>query len=177
MGSTYSRVGGLIAAEGKHEFAPAKRRHKGKLMEHELGGNLDPVMKITGEGTLLISSGDQRIQLLSIGPMEGLYVRESSLFSFQSTISWENGKVTIAPEESIELVHLSGAGNVALASRKTPVIKEIVEGTPLKVKSNSIIGWQGKITPTVVPTVQEKAGAKGELSFVEFSGKGKVIIE
>ncbi len=176
-GGTYSRVGGLIAAEGKHEFSPARRRHKGKFVDQQLGGNSDPVMKITGEGTLLLSSGEKRILILKLMPNETLYVKEDALFSFQSTISWENGKINIGPKESIDLVQLSGQGGVALVSEKTPVIHEISEGKPRKVKKDAVVGWHGRLTPRIVAETRDGEGKTGDRYFIEFLGKGKVIVE
>jgi tetratricopeptide (TPR) repeat protein len=177
MGNAYSRLGGLIAAEGKHEFSPAKKRYKGKAADQSLGGNVDPIMKISGEGTLLLSSGDKRIHIMPLAAGEGFYVRESSVFSFQSTISWENGTIQVAPGHTIELLQLSGTGDVALTSRKAPVIKEISPGSPLKVKLSSVVGWWGRISPKTIAMTPEKGDRQGELFFIEFSGKGKAIID
>jgi uncharacterized protein (AIM24 family) len=176
-GGTFSRVGGLIAAEGKHEFSPARRRNKGKFVDEQLGGNNDPIMKITGEGTLLLSSGEKRILLLKLPPSENLYVREDALFSFQSTISWENGTINIGPKEDVGLVQLSGEGGVALISEKTPVLREISEGKPLRIKKDTVVGWHGKLTPKIVVETADGEGKTADLYFIEFLGKGKVIVE
>jgi uncharacterized protein (AIM24 family) len=173
----FSRVGGLIAAEGKHEFSPTKRRYKGKFTDHQLGGSIDPIMKIAGEGTLLLSAAEKRIVIVSLAPKENLYVKEEALFSFQSTISWENGTINIGSEEQIELVHLSGEGNVALVSKKTPAMHEIPEGRPLTITEDALVGWQGKLTPKIIAKRDEGKGKKSEIYFIEFIGKGKIIIE
>ncbi len=173
----FSRVGGLIAAEGKHEFSPSRRRYKGKFTDHQLGGSIDPVMKVTGEGTLLLSAADKRIVIVSISPKENLYVKEEALFSFQSTISWENGKINIGSLDQIELVQLSGEGNVALVSRKVPVIHEISEGHPLTIKQDTLVGWQGRLTPKIIAERHDEGGKKEEIYFIEFVGKGKIIVE
>lgn len=174
---TFSRVGGLVAAEGKHEFSPARRRHKGKFTDYQLGGSTDPVMKIAGEGILLLSSGEKRIILVSVSPDENIYVKEDALFSFQSTISWENGTINIGPKERIELVQLSGEGVVALMSQTAPSIRELSEGEPLRIAKTALIGWQGKVTPKIIAEGNTKGGKEAEVYFIEFTGKGKIIIE
>ncbi len=174
---TFSRVGGLVAAEGKHEFSPARRRHKGKFTDHHLGGSTDPVMKIAGEGILLLSSGEKQIVLVSVSPDENIYVKEDALFSFQSTISWENGTINIGPKEKIELVQLSGEGVVALISQTAPSIRELSKGNPFRIARTALIGWQGKVTPKIIAEENTKGGKEAEVYFIEFTGKGKIIIE
>jgi uncharacterized protein (AIM24 family) len=173
----FSRVGGLIAAEGKHEYSPANRRYKGKFIDHQLGGNVDPIMKVAGEGTLLLSAGEKRIIIVSLLPKENLYVREEALFTFQSTIYWENGKINIGMDEQIELVQLSGEGNVALVSIKTPTIHKLSEGNQLKIEKGSLVGWQGRLSPKIVVEKYDDEGEKGEGHFIEFIGKGNIIVE
>jgi uncharacterized protein (AIM24 family) len=174
---TFSRVGGLVAAEGKHEFSPARRRHKGTFTDYLLGGNTDPIMKIAGEGILLLSSGEERIILVSISRGETVYVKEDALFSFQSTISWENGTINVGPEATVELVQLSGDGVVALASRKSPSIREVSEGNPLRIDTASLVGWQGKLTPKIIARRDAEVEKGRGAYFIEFTGKGKIIVE
>jgi uncharacterized protein (AIM24 family) len=174
---TFSRVGGLIAAEGKHEFSPARRRRKGKFTDQQLGGSADPVMKIAGEGILLLSAGEKRIMIVSVLAKENLYVKENALFSFQSTVSWENGTINIGPEKKIELVQLSGEGNVGLISRKTPSIQEVQGGDPFRLPADALVGWQGKLTPKIIAEQYTELGREGENYFIEFIGKGRIIVE
>jgi tetratricopeptide (TPR) repeat protein/uncharacterized protein (AIM24 family) len=173
----FSRVGGLIAAEGKHEYSPARRRYKGKQADHQLGGSVDPIMKVSGEGTLLLSSGEKRIVIVPLPLGENLYVKEEALFSFQSTVSWENGTINIGPKDHIELVQLSGEGNVALVSAKTPTIREVAVGKPLKVEGEALVGWQGRLSPKVIMEGHDEKVNQGKDYFIEFVGKGKVIVE
>jgi uncharacterized protein (AIM24 family) len=177
MGGTYSRLGGLIAAEGKHEFSPARRRHKGKFTDHQLGGNTDPIMKISGEGTLLLSSGEKRILILKLVLKENLYVKEETLLAFQSTVSWENGTMNVGPNETVGLVHLSGEGGVALISGKTPALRDVKESSPVKLKNEALVGWYGKLTPKIVAETRDEGGTAGARHYIEFLGKGKVIVE
>jgi len=174
---TFSRVGGIIAAEGRHEFSPARRRHKGKFTDHQLGGLTDPIMKIVGEGILLLSSGDKRIMIVSISPNENLYIKEDALFSFQSTVSWENGTIDIGSGEKIEFVQLSGEGRVAVVSKNTPSLQDTLEGSPVRVASGSLVGWQGKLTPKIITERYIKGEKEIESHSIEFTGKGKVIVE
>lgn len=174
---TFSRVGGLIAAEGKHEFSPARRRNKGKFTDQQLGGSTDPIMKIAGEGTLLLSAGEKRILIVPVTLKENLYVTEDALFSFQSTLSWENGTINVGLKDTVELVQLSGEGNVALISERAPSLHEVPENKPLRVTKEALVGWQGKLTPKIVTERYEQKGKAAEAYFIEFTGKGKIIIE
>ncbi|MCI0480611.1 MAG: tetratricopeptide repeat protein [Candidatus Dadabacteria bacterium] len=174
---TFSRVGGLIAAEGKHVFSPARRRIKGTFSDQQLGGSADPIMKIAGEGTLLLSAGEKRIVIVQVTPKENLYVTEDALFSFQSTISWENGTINFGPKEKIELVQLSGEGNVAILSKKAPSLHEVPEGKPARVARGRLVGWQGRLTPKIIAERHEEEPKTGEAYFIEFTGKGRIIVE
>jgi uncharacterized protein (AIM24 family) len=177
-GSTYSRVKGMIAAEGNLEFEPVRKSFKGKSSDKNLGGEDDPLMKIIGDGKILLSPEDKKLKILTIKPEEILYLKESSILAFQSGISWENGKISLDETENLELVQFKGEGDVAIIFLKHPVIHTISEHSPFKVSTGAIIGWQGKIIPRIVhisPTKENSS--ESSIPFIEFTGNGRVIIE
>jgi len=177
-GHTFARSGGLVTAEGNLDFETTRKSHKGKLSEDALGGEENPIMKIKGKGKVLISPGDRRITVFTLDTEKVFYVKESSILSFQSGISWENGSIKLSKEDTLEILQIKGNGDFAVISKRSPVTRDIVEGSPFKVKAGAFIGWQGKITPRVVNISQNKDENKAvDIPFIEFAGKGKVIIE
>ncbi len=177
-GYTFARSSGLVTAEGNLGFETTKQSNKGKLTKDNLGGDKDPIMKIKGEGKVLISHGDKRISITKIKAKEVFYVKESSIIAFQSGFSWENGSIKLTKESNLEILQLKGIGDLATISKTDPVTKQVVEGAPFKVRAEAIIGWQGKITPKVVQLSQKKDNSNSvDLPFIEFSGKGRIIIE
>ncbi|MBN1571857.1 MAG: tetratricopeptide repeat protein [Deltaproteobacteria bacterium] len=177
-GHTFARSGGIVAAEGNLDFETTKKSHKGKQSKDDLGGEGNPIMKIKGNGKVLISPGDRRITIFTIDSEEVFYVNESSILAFQSGISWENGSIKLLKDDVLDILQIKGKGDFAVLSRTNPVVKEIVEGSPFKVKIGTFIGWQGKIIPKVVNISQKKDESKAvDIPFIEFAGKGKVIIE
>lgn len=177
-GISYGRVGGLIAVEGDITFNPAKKIFKGKTTLEDLGGDDDPLVEINGVGKIMLSTENKMVRIITLNSDTVFYIKESSIMAFQSGISWENGIIRMNDSTSLEIVHLKGAGDIAVQSDKTPVIKEITKETPLKVNASSIIGWEGKITPKVTEISQKKGkDAKITVPFIELNGEGKVIIE
>ena len=177
-GYTFARSSELVTAEGNLDFENTKQSHQGKLTKDDLGGDENPIMKIKGEGKVLISPGDKRISITKIKAKEVFYIKESSILAFQSGFSWENGSIKLTKDSNLDILQLKGIGDFATISKTDPVIKQIVEGAPFKVRAEVIIGWQGKITPKVVQLSQKKDDNNTvDLPFIEFSGKGKVIIE
>ncbi|MBN1881798.1 MAG: tetratricopeptide repeat protein [Deltaproteobacteria bacterium] len=177
-GISYGRVGGLIAVEGDVSFNAAKRIFKGKTAAEDLGGDDDPLVEINGVGRIMLSTGNRMVKIITLSADTVFYIKESAIMAFQSGISWENGAIRIDDSTALEIVHLKGAGDVAIQSEKTPVIKEITKKTPLKVNASSIIGWEGKIIPKVTE-ISQKKGKDGHITvpFIELNGEGKVIIE
>ena len=177
-GYTYGRVKGLIAAEGNLDFEPVKKNIKGKPSEKDLGSGNDPIMKIIGDGRVLLSPEELKLKIFTLTKNEIMYLKESSLLAFQSGISWENGTIDFIDNENLDLVQLKGQGDIAITFKKHPVIKNISDQSPFKVSSNAIIGWQGKVVPKIVHISQKKdSGADIKIPFIEFTGNGKVIIE
>jgi len=177
-GISYGRVGGLITVEGDITFNPAKRTLKGKATSEDLGGDDDPLVEINGVGKIMLSTENRMVRIISLNTDTVFYIKESSIMAFQSGITWENGTIRINESTDLEIVHLKGAGDVAIQSEKAPVIKEITRETPLKVNASSIIGWEGKITPKVTEISQKKGkDAQITVPFIELNGEGKVIIE
>ena len=178
LGHTFARSGGLVTAEGNLDFETTRKSHKGKLSQDSLGGEENPIMKIKGKGKVLISPGDRRITVFTIESEKVFYVKESSVLAFQSGISWENGSIKLSKDDTLEVLQIKGKGDFAVISNRNPVIREIVEGSPFKVKAGAFIGWQGKIIPKVVNISQKKNENKAvDIPFIEFAGKGNVIIE
>jgi uncharacterized protein (AIM24 family) len=177
-GISYGRVGGLIAVEGDVSFNAAKKIIKGKASPEDLGGDDNPLVEINGVGKIMLSTESKMVKIITLTNDTVFYIKESSIMAFQSGISWENGIINMNDSSSLEIVHLKGAGDVAIQSEKAPVIKEITRKTPLKVNASSIIGWEGKITPKVTE-ISQKKGKDSQITvpFIELNGEGKVIIE
>ncbi len=177
-GYTFARSNEIVTAEGNLNFENIKQSNQGKLTKDNLGGKENPIMKIKGEGKVLISPGDKRIFIIKIKANEVFYIRESSILAFQSGFSWENGSIKLTKDSNLDILQLKGIGSLATVSKTDPVTKQIVEGAPFKVRAGVIIGWQGKITPKVVQLAPNNDNSNAvDPPFIEFSGKGKVIIE
>ncbi len=177
-GYTYGRVKGLIVAEGQLDFEPVKKSYQGKLSNKDLGGMDDPIMKIIGNGKIILSPDDKKLKIINLESKEVLYLKESSVLAFQAGISWENGKISLDKDNLLELLQLKGQGDLAILFNKYPVEKNVSEDSPFKVSANAIIGWQGKVIPKVVHITQKKEDGDGiNIPFIEFTGKGRVIIE
>jgi hypothetical protein len=64
-GQVFARLGGMVASEGELSYSTAFKRFKGKETKAIFGGKDDPIMRISGEGQLLLSSQDHVLGFLT----------------------------------------------------------------------------------------------------------------
>jgi len=172
----FARLGGMVASEGEVSFEPAYKRFRGKETKAVFGGKEDPVMKISGEGQLLLSSSDHRLSLFNLED-EMVYLAEKTVFAFQDGILWENGRIQTEGAEDLNLVQFKGRGTVSISTREKIVSISVGARSPLIVDFNSLLGWFGKIVPQVKVDDALPSGGKGKRTVVELKGDGDVLIE
>jgi uncharacterized protein (AIM24 family) len=174
-GELITRLEGLVAFTGQLVFKPEMKRFRGRTTDKPFGDGLARVVRATGRGMLFIEPTEKRIfQAVDLGD-ESAYFRDESVFAFEEPVMFENGRVPSEVAPDLDLVHLRGNGKVLLSLagplRSVLVTMEAAATVPL----THLVGWQGNLTPRVVPLLQ---GPGGEIlkTAVELSGEGFALL-
>jgi hypothetical protein len=145
---------------------------RGKETAEPLGGAAAPFVWITGSGHLLVAVADRyEARVVELGS-EPLYVRESRLVGFESTLRFENGRLASLAGPDVPIVQLSGSGRAiieVLHLRSLPVRAE----RPVTVRADDVIGWTGRMLGQPVAAEHAPGNAPG---FVGFVGDGAVFV-
>ncbi|HEX8704991.1 MAG TPA: tetratricopeptide repeat protein [Myxococcaceae bacterium] len=174
-GELLTRLEGLVAFSGQLSFQPEMKRFRGRTTDKPFGEGALRMVRASGRGMLFIEPAERHVfQAVDLGE-DSAYFRDECVFAFEEPVMFENGRVPsdIAPD--LDLVHLRGNGKVLLSLvgplRSVPVRQEAPVTVPLK----HLVGWQGNLTPRVVPLMQGAAGESLRTG-VELSGEGFALI-
>jgi uncharacterized protein (AIM24 family) len=176
----YTRVDGLYAVRGAVELTPAMKQFRGQTTDSPFGEERQRMHRASGAGTLHVAAGGRRFTALDLGGEAG-YFKEETVFAFEGTVSFENGRVTARAVPDLNLVHLRGNGRFLLVTRGAPAVMEVTGQEPLRVPPEALIGWLGGITPRVVLLPEPPAGTEAQeqpgLAMVELAGDGRALVD
>ncbi|HEX2568457.1 MAG TPA: tetratricopeptide repeat protein, partial [Polyangia bacterium] len=91
-GQLSSRATGAVLSTGQMTFEPLYRRERGRFTEDLFGGEADGLSRVSGKGLILVAPQGQRFTALSL-QNDILYLREPSVYAFEDSLHWENGRV------------------------------------------------------------------------------------
>ncbi|HEX5747916.1 MAG TPA: tetratricopeptide repeat protein [Archangium sp.] len=172
-GELLTRLEGLVAYSGQIHFQPEVKRYRGRPTDEPFGDGAGRFVRASGQGVLFLEPPASRSFLaVDLGDV-GAYVREECLFAFEEAVAFENGKVPSEIAPDLSLVHLRGQGRVVLSLGGTLRSVFVAEETPVTVPLSHLVGWQGKVTPRVVPLPGEEDAPRVA---VELSGEGFALI-
>ncbi|WP_164018370.1 tetratricopeptide repeat protein [Pyxidicoccus trucidator] len=174
-GELLTRLDGLVAFSGQLAFQPEMKRFRGRATDKSFGEGAARMVRARGRGVLYMEPSEKRTFLAVDLGEDSAYFRDECIFAFEEPVMFENGRVPsdIAPD--LDLVHLRGQGRVLLslpgALRSVPVRMEGTVTVPL----THLVGWQGNLTPRVVPLLKSPTGEVLRTA-VELSGEGFALI-
>lgn len=174
-GELLTRLDGLVAFSGQLAFQPEMKRFRGRATDKSFGEGPARMVRARGKGVLYMEPSEKRTFLAVDLGDDSAYFRDECIFAFEEPVMFENGRVPsdIAPD--LDLVHLRGQGRVLLslpgALRSVPVGLEGAVTVPL----THLVGWQGNLTPRVVPLLKSPTGEVLRTA-VELGGEGFALI-
>ncbi|NMO20715.1 hypothetical protein HPC49_25655 [Pyxidicoccus fallax] len=174
-GELLTRLEGMVAFSGSLTFQPEMKRFRGRATDKSFGEGAARMVRAKGRGTLYIEAPEKRSFLAVDLGEDSVYFRDECVFAFEEPVMFENGRVPsdIAPD--LDLVHLRGQGRVLLSLpgtlRSVPVRAE----QPVTVPLTALVGWQGNLTPRVVPLLKSPTGEVLRTA-VELGGEGFALI-
>ncbi|HEX8909044.1 MAG TPA: tetratricopeptide repeat protein [Anaeromyxobacteraceae bacterium] len=176
-GEVLIRCQGLLAVRGQVRLAPELKRFRGRVTDRPFGEGAARVLRASGEGALVLRPAAPQLTVLRLAD-EAAYLREESLFAFEASLAFENGRVAGTAAPDLNLVHLRGSGDVLLASRGALRGVEVQAGAPVRIPLAALVGFAGALTPRVVPLHDEVAVAgPGAPRVIELVGQGRVLID
>ncbi len=174
-GELLTRLDGLVALGGQLTFQPEMKRFRGRATDKSFGDGATRMVRARGKGSLYLTPGAARTFLsVDLGD-DSAYLRDECVFAFEEAVMFENGRVPsdIAPD--LDLVHLRGQGRVLLSLPGPLRSVAVRQDQPVTVPLAHLVGWQGNLTPRMVPLLQAPTGETLRAG-VELGGEGFALI-
>jgi tetratricopeptide (TPR) repeat protein len=166
-----TRTWGAIASTGALTFEPLQRRVRGHAVEETFGEGGEAMFVAVGNGLMVVSPRGGHFQLLALAD-DIVYVREPSVYAFEETLHWENGRVPGGGSEGLRVVQFRGNGRMVVRAQRPTYTLKIEPEAPLLVVSSTVLGWIGRVVPRIMH------GDDGAISpYIEASGEGVLILE
>jgi uncharacterized protein (AIM24 family) len=173
-GEVLVRTAGLLGWTGVIEARAEFKRFRGRVTDKPFGWGPARMHRLVGTGTAWLGVMGRTFLAVDLGD-ESVYLREDWVFGFEEPVMFENGRVPSEVAPDLDLVHLSGVGQVLLALPGPLRSTEVRHDAPVTVPLQHWVGWQGQLSPRVVALGWE--GPEGTPApAVELSGEGVALL-
>ncbi|HZX41017.1 MAG TPA: hypothetical protein VFE93_04205, partial [Myxococcaceae bacterium] len=173
-GEVLIRTAGLLGWTGVIEARAEFKRFRGRTTDKPFGWGPARMHRLLGTGTAWLGVMGRTFLAVDLGD-ESVYLREDWVFGFEDSVMFENGRVPSEVAPDLDLVHLSGVGQVLLALPGPLRSTEVRHDAPVTVPLQHWVGWQGQLSPRVVALGWE--GPEGTPApAVELSGEGVALL-
>ncbi|MGZ6077924.1 MAG: tetratricopeptide repeat protein [Myxococcaceae bacterium] len=174
QGEVLVRTAGLLGWTGVIEARAEFKRFRGRVTDKPFGWGPARMHRLVGTGTAWLGVMGRTFLAIDLGD-ESVYLREDWVFGFEEPVTFENGRVPSEVAPDLDLVHLSGVGQVLLALPGPLRSTEVRHDAPVTVPLQHWVGWQGQLSPRVVALGWE--GPEGTPApAVELSGEGVALL-
>jgi tetratricopeptide (TPR) repeat protein/uncharacterized protein (AIM24 family) len=169
------RAARLLLPQGEPFRCTAlRRRSRGQELSEPLGGVTAPIGLLEGAGHAVLAAEPGRVLRALHLQDRRLYLRESRLVAFESTIHYENGRLARSDAEPLAMVQLSGCGQVLVETHAGLRSVQVGAGPAVTVEADRVLGWYGRLLPRATPPEQAPGGMP---SYVGFVGEGTLLLE
>lgn len=185
-GLLWARAGSMVAREGELKFVRESLLEHGfgKLMKRAFTGEGVPLMKVTGNGDILLADQGKQIHIIKLANEE-FVVNGSNILTFENGIEWDvklMKKVAGIAAGGLFNIHLTGSGHIAITSHGKPIALEVTPNRPIYTDPNATIAWTGNLSPELHTDLQLKSffgRGSGESFQMKFSTDthGIVIVQ
>ncbi len=177
--SCAARLDALRMYSGVIHTSVLERRARGVSLGEPFGGLGGPLMRIDGDGPLLLGARPSRHIVAFSVREEVFFLREDVVLAFDLGITFENSRVAPAEQDALPIVQLRGPGAIAIELldplRTLDVMASSLDpekGT-VTARASSVVGWIGRLVPRAVMAADAPSGQRGLLSF---SGDGTLLL-
>lgn len=153
---------------------PLMRRLRGRETSEPFGAGSSVWHGYEGAAKAVVIAGRERmLWAIELGG-EFVYVRESSLLAFESSVRYENGRLAAGGREPVAMVQLSGTGFAVLETHGAVSALSVGQDSQAIVRVDDVIGWTGRLLGQAV----SNEAAPGRLpGAVAFSGEGALLLD
>jgi Tfp pilus assembly protein PilF len=173
-GQMLTRLDGLVASWGQLSLKPELKRFRGKATDKPFGEGARRMLRAAGNGRFVISREGRHFTALELAD-EPAYFREETLFAFQESLVFENGRVPSKNGYDLHLVHLRGRGRLMLVTAGLPKAVELTKNEPLRIPMDQLVGWHGPLIQPRIVAIVEEAPELGVA--LELSGEGRALVD
>lgn len=177
--SCAARLDALRMYSGAIQTSVLERRARGASLGEPFGGLGGPLMRIDGDGPLLLGPRPSRHIVAFSVREEVFFLREDVVLAFDLGITFENSRLAQGDQEALPIVQLRGPGAIAIELldplRTLDVIASSLDpelGT-VTARASSVVGWIGRLVPRAVMASDAPSGQRG---LVRFSGDGTLLL-
>ncbi len=143
----YVRNKGIIALTDGLTIEQAYKRYRGKDTKSFFAERKeDPIVLVYGKGALILKSDFKTVKLFNL-KNEAMFLDDEKLVAFQGDLEWENGRVELQADKSINVTQIRGTADVYLGLSHNLLSIRVSTDNALSVRLNSLIGWHGKLIP------------------------------
>ncbi|HEY3449397.1 MAG TPA: tetratricopeptide repeat protein [Myxococcales bacterium] len=174
QGEILTRLEGLLAVSGTLQYLPEMKRFRGKATDKAFGDGERRMVRLAGAATVTLGARGRVFLPIDLAE-ESAYFLEESVFAFEETVVFENGRVPSRIAPDLHLVHLRGKGRVLLALPTAARSVAITPGVGCAIPMSVLVGWHGSLTPKIVGLPEERDGAATTPS-VELTGEGYALM-
>jgi tetratricopeptide (TPR) repeat protein len=150
------------------------RRMRGRETAEPFGAGSSVWHGYEGAARAVIIAGRDRILWAIELAEEFVYVRESSLLAFESTVRYENGRLAAGGREPVAMVQLSGSGFAVLETHGPVSALSVGQDSQAVVRVDDVIGWTGRLLGQAVSTESSPGRLPGA---VAFTGEGALLLD
>jgi hypothetical protein len=153
---------------------PLMRRLRGRETGEPFGAGSSLWHGYEGAAKAVIVAGRDRMLWAIELAEEFVYVRESSLLAFESSVRYENGRLAAGGREPVAMVQLSGKGFAVLETHGPVSALSVGQDTQALVRVDDVVGWTGRLLGQAVDTDASPGRLPGA---VTFSGEGALLLD
>lgn len=153
---------------------PLMRRQRGRPTADPFGAGSSLWHGYEGAAKIVIVAGrDRTLWALELAD-EFVYLRESCLLAFESSVRYENGRLAAGGREPVPMVQLSGKGFAVLETHGPVSPFGVEPNTQAVVRVDDVVGWTGRLLGQPVDTDASPGRLPGA---VAFSGEGALLLD
>jgi uncharacterized protein (AIM24 family) len=183
-GRVWSKLGAMVAYRGNVKFVRegALEGGIGKALLKMVSGEMTPLVKIEGQGTVYLADEGKHVTILRLQG-ESINVNGNDLLAFEDSIQFNitfHKKVASMLSGGLFSVKLTGHGMVALMSHGEPLTLRCTTADPIITDPNATVAWSSNLQPQVKTdmnfrTLMGRGG--GETFQMLFQGDGFVVVQ
>jgi len=168
----HTRLESLVWIEGDLSLARINKRFGGQATRHGFDRGLRAMMRVEGEGALLLDPLEMgSFALLDHGDSSG-YFLEQLVFAFGDSTAWENGRLAVGEGEAdLPIFHLYGPTRLVLCCPGKLMRRSVSGERRVCLPARKLVGWSGNLAPRLF---QAEPPLPTEL-WLELTGDGEIL--